>query len=342
MAASVILTVNRVLGLEGIEPSAFLTVYQSGTTTPVSVYANSDLTGEYSTIQADENGLLPPLYVADASPLRLVATRPDGGGTVPGYPQDNVVPVAASSSASSIPFTPTETLPFSNVEDAINGAAALSTDQTDIQNRALTPWVTSGTGNAYTATPDPALTGYGTFLALRIRFNRANTGAATLNVNGLGDRNITKIDRTGTPAALVSGDIQPGDTRDLTFDGTQFVITGGVSTGANGGANGDYRLLPDGRLICQHRATLAYADSDSLSYSWTFPSALFIVRPHVTISLSGTAGDYTGVTRPKVGQPTFSGGTTSTTVTLWIVAGQSISPGASVANVGLQAIGRWF
>lgn len=60
----------------------------------------------------------------------------------------------------------------------------------------------------------------------------ANTGAVTININSLGAKNITK---NGT-ASLVSGDITSGAVYIVTYDGTQFQISGGVgSTGAVAG-----------------------------------------------------------------------------------------------------------
>lgn len=48
----------------------------------------------------------------------------------------------------------------------------------------------------------------------------ANTGATTLNINGIGAKAITKAGTT----ALVGGEIQSGATIDVMYDGTQFQI----------------------------------------------------------------------------------------------------------------------
>jgi len=52
----------------------------------------------------------------------------------------------------------------------------------------------------------------------------ANTGAATLNVNGLGAKNVFRRMIGGPPAALVGGEWQPGDLVDVEYDGTQFLL----------------------------------------------------------------------------------------------------------------------
>lgn len=66
--------------------------------------------------------------------------------------------------------------------------------------------VTAGTGNAYTVTTDPAPTAYVDGMGIVIRANRANTGAATLNWNGLGAMPI--VDAKGN--ALIAGKIPNG------------------------------------------------------------------------------------------------------------------------------------
>lgn len=66
--------------------------------------------------------------------------------------------------------------------------------------------VTAGTGNAYTVTTDPAPTAYVDGMGIVIRANRANTGAATLNWNGLGAMPI--VDAKGN--ALIVGKIPNG------------------------------------------------------------------------------------------------------------------------------------
>lgn len=66
--------------------------------------------------------------------------------------------------------------------------------------------VTAGTGNAYTITTDPAPTAYVDGMGIVIRANRANTGAATLNWNGLGAMPI--VDAKGN--ALIAGKIPNG------------------------------------------------------------------------------------------------------------------------------------
>lgn len=77
--------------------------------------------------------------------------------------------------------------------------------------------------NAYSVSvvTGPAPTGYGTGgMTIRFTVNAANTGAATLNVNTLGAKNITKNGTT----ALASGDMPINSVQSATYDGTQFQL----------------------------------------------------------------------------------------------------------------------
>lgn len=82
----------------------------------------------------------------------------------------------------------------------------------------------SGT-NTYAATIAPAITAYAATQRFFIRFTNANTAAATLNLNGLGAKAITKNGTT----ALQAGDIKAGQIFLLAYDGTQFQILGSTN-----------------------------------------------------------------------------------------------------------------
>ncbi|HLH94993.1 MAG TPA: hypothetical protein VKW08_07735 [Xanthobacteraceae bacterium] len=58
---------------------------------------------------------------------------------------------------------------------------------------------------------------------LRFIPNFSNTGAATLNVNGLGAQAIKKLANSAL-TALVGGEIQSGEATEVEWDGTQFIL----------------------------------------------------------------------------------------------------------------------
>ena len=83
-----------------------------------------------------------------------------------------------------------------------------------------------GSSNAYTFTSPSghALTAYPTHLLIVAKANHTNTGAATLNVDGLGTKSIVKSAST----ALAAGDIVSGAIYLFSYDGTNFQVLGEV------------------------------------------------------------------------------------------------------------------
>ena len=83
-----------------------------------------------------------------------------------------------------------------------------------------TVYTAGGSANALTITTVPAITAYFTGLRLKVKAASANTGTATLNVNSLGLKNITRDGAIG----LVEGDILVDKALDLIYDGTHFQL----------------------------------------------------------------------------------------------------------------------
>jgi hypothetical protein len=79
---------------------------------------------------------------------------------------------------------------------------------------------TAGTGTAYTLTLNPAITGYVAGQMFNVKFHTANTGAATININGLGAKTLVKDLST----ALVANDIPANSQYQILYDGTNFLI----------------------------------------------------------------------------------------------------------------------
>ena len=94
---------------------------------------------------------------------------------------------------------------------------------------------TAGGTNTYTITPAPAYTAYATTMVFYVLFTNANTGAATLEPNGLGSAKA--LTKNGS-VALSTGDIAAGEIKLVAYDGTRFQMlpasapTLGLSTGA--------------------------------------------------------------------------------------------------------------
>jgi hypothetical protein len=81
---------------------------------------------------------------------------------------------------------------------------------------------TSGS-DAYACNLDPAITGYTTGVRYTFEADVANTGAASLNLNGRGVKTLKKW-RGAAKIDLVTGDIQAGEMVDVIDDGTDLQV----------------------------------------------------------------------------------------------------------------------
>lgn len=118
--------------------------------------------------------------------------------------------------------SPTADLPMAgrkhtNVANAAlrNQYAALG----QIQDQAGVYFVDSGAANAYVITPAPAITAYSAGQRFVFRAGNANTGNSTINVSGLGTRELR---RDGGANQLSSGDIQANGLYEIIYDGSNF------------------------------------------------------------------------------------------------------------------------
>lgn len=89
---------------------------------------------------------------------------------------------------------------------------------------------TGGSANAYTLTTGQTLLAYATGQAFRFKANFTNSGAATINVDGIGAKALTK----NGAAALASGDIVSGQIYTIAYDSTQFQVFAGLGASALG------------------------------------------------------------------------------------------------------------
>lgn len=79
-----------------------------------------------------------------------------------------------------------------------------------------------GTANAITATLTPAPAAYAIGMAIRLQIALMNTGAATLNINGLGAKSIRRADQM----PVLEGDLVSGQIVELLYDGVGWQISG--------------------------------------------------------------------------------------------------------------------
>lgn len=101
-----------------------------------------------------------------------------------------------------------------------------------IQNSSYTYAADAQASDAYAITVSPAPSAYATGQTWLFKANTANTGAGSLNVNGLGAKTIKK----NTDQDLATGDIEAGSIVEVVYDGTNMQM---VSVGAVAPSTGD-------------------------------------------------------------------------------------------------------
>lgn len=157
-----------------------------------------------------------------------------------------------------------------------------------------------------------------------------NTGAMTVNIDGLGAKTVANA----AGAAVGAGMAKAGQILSVVYDGTNFVAfpVGGSVSGST--ATGEYTRLADGTQIC----TSNDIDSGNVNtstgnvfrsstLSWTYPIA-FSAQPNVSGQSVGVA--YRWVTPTVV---------TATAVSFAVI---STFSSTAVSQGRLIAIGRWY
>jgi len=128
-------------------------------------------------------------------------------------------------------FAPKDALPPGNPAKTIFGAAYdtefgnLSVAITSKQDQFF--FADTGVVNAMVITPSPPYGGYTTGMIFSVKVASTNTATpVTLNVNGLGPKNVTNPDTSG----VTVGQLQVGMIVEVMYDGAQFQIQSGQLT----------------------------------------------------------------------------------------------------------------
>jgi len=183
------------------QAGCYLQFYFTGGTTPAAVYQDGALTTPFSPagqVTSDSAGRFPPIYLNPSTVYRVQLWSAGGAK-------------------------------LEDVDPYLPGASTA--------NAALSLYaVDSGAANAYILTA--ATSGFSSYSnGVMFYWNalHANTGASTVNVNGLGIVNITNSD--GTP--LVAGQIAPGNINFIMYQNGAFIL---VSIVNQSGATTCYSL----------------------------------------------------------------------------------------------------
>jgi len=135
-------------------------------------------------------------------------------------PVSALSPIAVGDNDTRVPTQAENDALVGNNTDIAVGPGNTYVTQTGLQKNTEKYAADAGGTDAYAITLSPVPTSYATGMMVIMRANTANTGTATLNVNGLGAKTIVK----GVSTTLVDGDIGGSMICTLVYNGTNFVL----------------------------------------------------------------------------------------------------------------------
>jgi len=144
--------------------------------------------------------------------------------------------------------TPSASLPmggFAHTGVANAGVRTQYASAAQVQDGALTYLGAIAGTNTITGSAAVGMTAYTIGQVFTFISVGANTGAVTLNINGIGAKNIYK---NGT-LPLVNGDIASGAALHVVYDGTQFQLISGSSAAGATGAGGDQIFFQNSQVV---------------------------------------------------------------------------------------------
>jgi hypothetical protein len=95
----------------------------------------------------------------------------------------------------------------------------------------LNSGIDTGTTNSYVVSPSPAAGQYTQFMQVSFIAANTNTGASTINISGLGAKNILRRDGS----SLIAGDIQASGLYVVVYDGVEFQLQANPLSGSASG-----------------------------------------------------------------------------------------------------------
>ena len=163
------------------EPGAQIFIYETGTTTPVTVYTDEALSVAHpSPIVADGDGYLAQIFYGGSVSLKIVIQ--DSTGTELQTIDPAMEIGLTGSAASLVSFSPTASISSTNVQAALEEVAAAGT--ADVANLA-TPVAATGSSGNYAISAASTISAYADGQAFLWIANHQSVGTPTLAVDGL-------------------------------------------------------------------------------------------------------------------------------------------------------------
>lgn len=201
--------------------------------------------------------------------------------------------------------------------------------------------VTGGSANAYTLDVGAsAPTSYATGAIIGFQASFTNTGNATVNVNGLGAKNLF-LGATG----LFAGAISTGAYIGAVYDGTQFdIVEGSALISATAGNNKVVMSSSTGKIDTDYlNGTDVQIFSTPGTTSWTKPTGAKMVQVTVIGGGGGGGANNTGASGGGgggYGVKTFSASALGSTESLTVGAGGTSTNAGGVSSFGTTVLLR--
>lgn len=210
---------------------------------------------------------------------------------------------------------PTANLPMGGFKLTGLGNGAVASDSVtlgQVQSAAF-HWVgtVGGTGDAITLSPSPAIAAYAAGQVFRFISSADNTGAVTINISGIGAKNVRK--GSGS-TALVAGDIAANTVQQIIYDGTQFILINAQAFGSGAAATPSVYNSADTNTGAYWPASDTYA-----------------------ITLGGSLSAIFHPVASTVNYPAFRGGSTGNSISI-VAEGSDTNVGLTLAAKGAGVI----
>jgi hypothetical protein len=216
---------------------------------------------------------------------------------------------------------------------ALEAAFDLFPDRLPLLQNRVTYLEAGGTADALTVTLDPAVLAYVEGLGLRINIASTNTGAATVNVNGLGNKSIKRPDGT----ALQAGDLTAGNVVDLVYDGTNFKILGSGIVAAQAAAAVTSAAAAAVSAAAAAASATSAANSATAAAASAAAAAASAASLNVSSFVHNTGAEAIGGVKTFSNTPIFSAGITinSQTLSSLTAGGKAVAEITGAADKGI-------